>query len=77
MSSFARSALLWLAAAAVKGQDELAAVGLDGPSRQPKEHQISGQRRTLDMNLPTQTPLTRAGLFMEDQSAHSGALSCF
>jgi hypothetical protein len=25
MSSFARSALLWLAAAAVKGQDELAA----------------------------------------------------
>jgi hypothetical protein len=50
MSSFARSALLWLAAAAVKGQDELAAVGLDGPSRQPKEHQISGQRRTLDMN---------------------------
>jgi hypothetical protein len=29
MSSFARSALLWLAAAAVKAQDELAALGLD------------------------------------------------
>jgi len=26
------------------------------------------------MNLPTQNPLTRAGLFMEDQSAHSGAI---
>ena len=29
MFSFARSALLWLAAAAVKAQDELAALGLD------------------------------------------------
>jgi hypothetical protein len=29
MSSFARSALLWLAAVAVKAQDELAALGLD------------------------------------------------
>jgi hypothetical protein len=28
--SFARKALLWLAAAAVKAQDELAALGLDG-----------------------------------------------
>ena len=30
MFSFARNALLWLAAAAVKAQDELAALGLDG-----------------------------------------------
>ena len=30
MFSFARSAALWLAAAAVKAQDELAALGLDG-----------------------------------------------
>ena len=29
MFSFARKALLWLAAAAVKAQDELAALGLD------------------------------------------------
>jgi hypothetical protein len=29
MFSFARSALRWLAAAAVKAQDELAALGLD------------------------------------------------
>jgi hypothetical protein len=30
MFSFARRALLWPAAAAVKAQDELAALGLDG-----------------------------------------------
>jgi hypothetical protein len=30
MFSFARRALLWLAAATVKAQDELAALGLDG-----------------------------------------------
>ena len=30
MSSFARNALLWLAAATVKAQDKLAALGLDG-----------------------------------------------
>jgi hypothetical protein len=30
MFSFARRALLWLAAAAVKAQDKLAALGLDG-----------------------------------------------
>ena len=30
MFSFARKATLWLAAAAVKTQDELAALGLDG-----------------------------------------------
>jgi hypothetical protein len=29
MSSFARNALIWLAAAAVKAQDKLAALGLD------------------------------------------------
>jgi hypothetical protein len=29
MSSFARRALVWLAAATVKAQDELAALGLD------------------------------------------------
>ena len=30
MFSFARNALLWLASAAVKAQDELAVLGLDG-----------------------------------------------
>jgi hypothetical protein len=43
MSSFARSAMLWLAAVPVKAQDELAALGLDGSPRQPKEQPLSGQ----------------------------------
>jgi hypothetical protein len=38
MFSFARSALLWLAAAAVKAQDELAALGLDGRLASQKNH---------------------------------------
>jgi len=36
MSSFARSALIWLAAAAVKAPDKLAALGLDPPPQQAK-----------------------------------------
>jgi hypothetical protein len=36
MSSFARSALLWLAAVAVKAHDELAALGLDRLASQKK-----------------------------------------
>jgi len=52
MFSFARSALLWLAAAAVKAQDKLAGLGLDRRRSQPKDHPLSGQRKTSDMNLP-------------------------
>jgi hypothetical protein len=51
MSSFARSALLWLAVAAVKAQDELAALGLDRRRNKRKDYPQSGQRKTLDMNL--------------------------
>jgi hypothetical protein len=36
MSSFARTALLWLPTAAVKAQDELAALGLDSCRGQPQ-----------------------------------------
>ena len=36
MFSFARNALLWLPAATVKAQDELAALDLDSGPRQPK-----------------------------------------
>jgi hypothetical protein len=50
MFSFARSALLWLAAAAVKAQDELAALGLDRRLASHTNHLISGQRKTSDMN---------------------------
>jgi hypothetical protein len=51
MFSFARTALLWLAATAVKAQDELAALGLDGSLASQKKH-LSVQRKTSDMNLP-------------------------
>jgi hypothetical protein len=50
MFSFARRALLWLAAATVKAQDELAALGLTAASP-ATNHPISGQRKTPDMNL--------------------------
>lgn len=46
MFSFARTALLWLAAAAVKAQDELAALGLDCRRSQPNDYLLSGQRKT-------------------------------
>jgi hypothetical protein len=50
MFSFARRVLLCLAKAAVKAQDELAALGLDAASP-AKNHPISGQRKTSNMNL--------------------------
>ena len=52
MFSFARSALLWLAAAAVKARDKLAALGLDRRRSKPKDYPLSGQRKPSDMNLP-------------------------
>jgi hypothetical protein len=51
MFSFARRALLRLAAAAVKAPDELAALGLDGRLASHKKH-LSLQRKTLEMTLP-------------------------
>ena len=52
MFSFARKVLLWLAAAAVKAQDELAALGLDSRLASQKNTPLSGQRKKSDMNLP-------------------------
>ena len=43
MFSFARSALLWLAAAAVKAQDELAALGLDCRLASQKDTRYPGK----------------------------------
>ena len=43
MFSFARNALLWLAAAAVKAQDELAALGLDGRLASQKSNRYPGK----------------------------------
>jgi hypothetical protein len=50
MFPFARTDLLRLAAAAVKAQDELAALGLD-TSLVSQKKPLSVQRKTLDMNL--------------------------
>ena len=50
MSSFARRALLWLGSAAVKAQDELAALGLDGRRTQPKITRYPGKGK-YHMNL--------------------------
>jgi hypothetical protein len=43
MFSFPRNALLWLAAAAVKAQDELAAPGLDGHLASQKNNRYPGK----------------------------------
>ena len=44
MFSFARKALLWLAAVAVKAQDELAALGLDGHLASQKSPDIRAKK---------------------------------
>ena len=53
MFSFARTALLWLAAAAVKAPDELAALGLDSGPRRPGLPTIRA-KENIDMNLQGQ-----------------------
>jgi hypothetical protein len=45
MFSFARRALLWLAAATVKAQDELAALGLDGRLASHKSPDIRAKEK--------------------------------
>ena len=50
MFSFARRAFLWLAAAAVKAQDELAVLGLDSSLASHKLPDIRA-KKTSDMNL--------------------------
>lgn len=71
MLSFARRALLRLPAAAVKAQDELAALGLDRRCSQPNDYPISGQRKTSDSELaqPSIT-LEPTGFLMEGQVTH-------
>jgi hypothetical protein len=48
--SFARNALLWLAPAAVKAPDELAALGLDSSLASHKSPYIRAKEK-MDMNL--------------------------
>jgi hypothetical protein len=51
MFSFARSALLWLAAAAVKAQDKLAALGLDRRRSQPNDYPIIRAKENIRYEL--------------------------
>jgi hypothetical protein len=74
MSSFARSALLWLAAAAVKAQDELAALGPDGSLASQQKH-LSVQRKNIRYELTQpQNALTATDLLMEGQVAHPASV---
>jgi len=52
MFSFARSALLWLAAAAVKAQDELAALGLDGTAAAKRLPTIGKGKHQYELTKP-------------------------
>jgi hypothetical protein len=74
MSSFARSALLWLATAAVKAQDELAALGLDSGLASHKSPDIRAKENIRYELIQPQNNLTATGLLMEGQCTHS---ACF
>ena len=75
MFSFARRALLWLAAAAVKAQDELAALGLDGRLASQKSPDIRAKENIRYELTQPQLRLTPTGLLMEGQITHR-ACSC-
>jgi hypothetical protein len=75
MFSFARSALLWLAAAAVKAQDELAALGLDRRRSQPKRTPAIRAKENISYELTQpQNVLTPTGLLMEGQTTQSAPI---
>ena len=65
MFSFARKAFLWLAAAAVKAQDELAALGLDGHLASLKSPDYPAKENIRYELTQPQTLLTSTGLLME------------
>jgi len=50
--SFARNALLWLAPAAVKAQDELAALGLDSGLASQKSPSIRAKENKYELTQP-------------------------
>ena len=67
MFSFARRALLWPAAAAVKAQDKLAALGLDGRLASHKLPDIRAKENIRYELTQPQNLLTSTGLLMEGQ----------
>ena len=70
MFSFARKALLWLAAAAVKAQDELAALGPDCRLASHKSPDIRAKENIRYELTQPQNDLTPTGLLMEGQCTH-------
>ena len=70
MFPFARKALLWLAAAAVKAQDELAALDLDGRLASHKSPDIRAKENIRYELTQPQNDLTPTGLLMEGQRTH-------
>jgi hypothetical protein len=68
--SFARINHLWLAAAAVKAPDELAALGLDRRLASYKSPNIRAKENIRYELTRPQNALTPTGLLMEGQRAH-------
>jgi hypothetical protein len=68
MFSFARRALLCLAAAAVKAQDELAALGLDGNLASQESPDIRAKENIRYELTQPQNTLTPTGLLMEGRA---------
>jgi hypothetical protein len=73
MFSFARRALLWLAAAAVKAQDELAALGLDGNLASQESPDIRAKENIRYELTQPQNTLTPTGLLMEGHTTFLGS----
>ena len=70
MFSFTRTALLWLAAAAVKAPDELAALGLDCRLASHKSPDIRAKENIRYKLAQPRHLLTATGLLMEGQRTH-------
>jgi hypothetical protein len=64
--------LLWLAAPAIKAQDELAALGLDGRFASHKSPDIRAKENIRYELTQPQNNLTATGLLMEAQSVFPG-----
>ena len=64
MSSFARGTLLWLAAAAVKDQGELAVLDLDCHLASQENNRYPGEGKHQIGTYPTLNDCTPTGFFM-------------
>jgi hypothetical protein len=74
MFSFARRALVCLAAAAFKAPDELATLGLDGSLASQESPDIRAKENIRYELTQPQNTLTPTGLLMEGQCTHPAGL---